>query len=113
VPPESRYYRVIGLVHMVGTGKLNDSIRPEFAPSAGNASRDGIISWSVQPTDDKSMAIIHLVAVNRKALDGILNDKRAEVRVFEIGKHGKDEIEKELKKYRKDFDLDKFRVVAR
>jgi hypothetical protein len=97
---------------MVGTGKLNDPIRPEFVPSVTNASRDGIISGSMQLTDDKSMAIVHLVAVNRKALDGILNDKRAEIRVFEIGKRGKAEIEKELKKYRKDFDLDKFRVVA-
>jgi hypothetical protein len=86
---------------MVGTGKLNDPIRPEFVPSVTNASRDGIISGSMQLTDDKSMA-----------LDGILNDKRAEIRVFEIGKRGKAEIEKELKKYRKDFDLDKFRVVA-
>jgi hypothetical protein len=83
---------------MTGTGKLNDPIRPEFVPSAATASRDGIIAWSVQQTDDKSMAIVHLVALNRKALDPILNDKRPELRVFEGGRHRKDEIEKELKK---------------
>ena len=53
-----------------------------------------------------------LVAASRKALDAIVNDKRSEIRVFEIGKHGKDTIEQELKKYKKDFDLRKFQVVA-
>jgi hypothetical protein len=66
----------------------------------------------MQLTDDKNMAILHVVATDRKALDALLNDKRAEIRVFEIGKHGKDTIEQEMKKYKKDFDLGKFRVVA-
>ena len=111
--PEARYYRLICLVHMVGSGKENDPIRPEFVPArAAAAARDGILSWSAQMTDDKSMAIVHVVAASRKALDAIVNDKRAEIRVFEIGKHGKDTIEQEMKKYKKDFDLRKFQVVA-
>ena len=60
------------------------------------------------------MAILHVVAANRKALDAILSDKRADVRVFEVGKHGKESIETELKKYKKDFSLEvTVQVVAR
>jgi hypothetical protein len=112
VAPEARYFRLICLVHLTGSGKHNDPIRPEFVPATA-AARDGILSWSVQMTDDKNMAIVHLVAADHKAFDAILNDKRPELRVFEIGKHGKDVIEAELKKYRKDFDLTQFEVVAR
>ena len=111
---EARYYRMICLVPMTGTGKRNDPVRPEFVPAAGAAaSRDGILAWSAQMTDDRKMAIVHLVATNKKAFDALVNDKRLDIRVFEVGKHGKDTIETELKKYKKDFSLEKFRVVAR
>ena len=113
VDPSLRYYRLICLVHLTGSGKHNDPVRPEFLPPAGAApSRSGILSWSMQMTDDKNMAILHLVAADRAAFDAILNDKRPEIRVFEVGKHGKDTIEQEMKKYKKDFTLDSIRVVA-
>ena len=111
-PPEARYYRLICLVHLTGSGRHGDPRRPDFVPSDGKAERNGIIAWSVQPTDDGNMAILHVVAANKKALDSILNDKRADVRVFEIGKHGKESIETELKKFKKDFSLEKFEVSA-
>ncbi len=71
-------------------------------PTAVDEKREGILSWSVEPTNDKQMAIIHIVAVRRSAFDALLNDKRPEIRAFEIGKHGREEIEGELKKYEKD-----------
>jgi hypothetical protein len=110
--PEARYYRLICLVHLTGTGKSNDPIRPEFLP-ADMGSRDGILAWRAQVTDDGKMAIVHFVAANRKAFDAILNDRRPELRVFEIGKQPGNAIEAELRKYRKDFDLSNFQVVAR
>ena len=113
VAPEARYYRVICLVHLTGSGKHKDPVRPEYVPSTMDSARAGIVSWSMQPTDDKNMAILHLVATNRKALAAILDDKRGEVRVFEVGKDRKDSIETEMRRYKKDFSLDKFRVVAR
>jgi hypothetical protein len=58
------------------------------------------------------MAIVHLVASNHSAFDAILSDKRPEIRVFEIGRHSKDTIEKELKKFKKDFSLDNFQVTV-
>ena len=47
-----------------------------------------------------------------KAFDPIFRDKRPDIKVFEIGKDKKDDIEKELKKFKKDFDLNTFQVVA-
>ena len=124
-----RYFRVIALVHFVGRGTPDDPIRPEFVPNdrgpkAGpavlspsaaakpGALRPGILGWSMLSTDDKKMANVHLVAADRGAFDALKNDKRADIRVFEIGKRGKSEIEGELKKVKKDFDLDKFQVVV-
>jgi len=111
-PPTARYCRLIVLQHFVGSGKKDDPKRPEFVP-ATLGSRDGIIAWSMLTSDDGNYALVHLVAVNRKAFDPILNDKRPDIRVFEIGRDKKDDIEKELKTFKKDFDLEKFQVVAR
>lgn len=58
------------------------------------------------------MAIVHYVAVNRKAFAGILADTRPEVRVFEIGRDDRSTIETEMKKYKKDFNLDTLKVYA-
>lgn len=76
------------------------------------AIRPGFIAWSMQFTDDKQMAIIHVVAADHDAFSQILADRRPEVRVFEIGKDSKDRIEKELRKYKKDFSLDTVEVPA-
>ena len=114
VDPAQRYHRLICLVHLTGSGKQGDEVRAEYVPAAMDAtSRAGIIAWSMQVADDGKMAIVHLVAVDRNAFAPILADKRAEIRVFEIGRDAPDAIEKELKKYKKDFTLDSIRVVAR
>ena len=55
---------------------------------------------------DGSMALVELVARDRSAFSAILADKSPNVKVFEKGKHKKDDIEKEFHKYKKDFDLD-------
>ena len=75
-------------------------------------SRAGIIAWSMQVADDGKMAILHLVAEDRNAFAPVLADKRSELRVFEIGKDTPEVIEKEMKKFKKDFTLDSLKVVA-
>jgi hypothetical protein len=112
VDPAQRYHRLICLVHLTGSGKKGDEVKAEYVPT-DVTSRAGIIAWSMQIADDGKMAIIHLVAVDRNALAPILADKRAEIRVFEIGKDTQQEIEKELRKYKADFSLDALKVVAR
>jgi hypothetical protein len=112
VDPSMRYFRVVALVHLTGAGTLADPIRPEYVPAQADATRQGIIAWSVLPTDDKKMAIVHLVAVNHHAFDQILADKRPEVKVFEVGKTPKAAIEAAFGLAKAGFDLSKFQVVA-
>src|SRR5581483_5386533 len=87
----ARYFRVIALVPLTGTGIHDDPIRPEYAPiSAGSSStlsssRSGILGWTFQITDDGKMAIVQFVAANHHAFDALLNDKRPNVRVIEAG----------------------------
>jgi hypothetical protein len=89
-------------------------MRPEYVPGPTDApSRAGIIAWSVLPTDDGTMAIIHVVAVNRKAFAAILADTRPEIRVFEIGVSSRAAIEAALQPYKANFSLDSLKVVAR
>lgn len=110
-----RYHRLICLVHLTGTGTPADPIRPEYAPDdrdPSRADRTGIVAWAFQLADDKKMAIVHFVAVDRKAFASILADSRPEIRVFEIGKDSRNAIETEMKKYKHDFDLDTLKVIA-
>ena len=111
-PSTARYNRYICLVHMTGSGKADDPRRPEYAPASAGDDRSGIIAWSMQLTDNGQMAIVHYVAVDRKAFEGLRNEKREEVRIFEIGKDKPEAIEKELRKFKKDFILDSLQVVA-
>lgn len=139
--PTQRYFRLICLVHLTGSGQKGDPVVPEYvvqgvvaaqagiqphavggapeppvqpvAPrAAAISSRPGILAWSMQLTDNKHMAIVQLVAADRHAFDAIFADKRSDIRVFEIGKDKTDDIEKELKKFKHDFDLASFQVVA-
>lgn len=61
---------MICLVHFEGWGQSGDPVRPEYVPGpADTPSRAGIIAWNMLPTtDDGTMAIIHVVAVDRGAL---------------------------------------------
>lgn len=116
VDPTARYSRAICIVKMVGAGTHEEPLRPDLVPaSAEEAAKAGIIAWSVLPGDDPKMAIVHIVAKNQKALDAITKDKkeRPDLKVFEVGKHRKTDVERELKLYRKDFNLEKFEVIAR
>jgi hypothetical protein len=124
-----RYNRLICLVHLTGSGGLSDPVRPEYVPIPGIAAaapatapsktesanssstsavvaRPGILAWSSQATDDRKMVIVHLVAADRRAFASVLADTRAEIRVFEIGVNARAEIETEMRKYKKDFNLD-------
>ena len=112
VDPTARYHRFICLVYLTGSGKKDDPQHPEYTPAAIDPGRTGIIAWSMQVTDDGKMAIVHYVAVDRKAFAPILADKRAEIRVFETGVDRPEKIEAELKKFKKDFTLDSLKVVA-
>jgi hypothetical protein len=113
VDPRNTNERVIAAVPIVGAGTPKDPKRPQYAPwppSRGQARTD-IISYRFEPSDDGRFALVEFVARDRKAFDAILKDKT--IKVFEKGKDKKEDIEKELKKFKKDFDLDKFTGVRK
>jgi hypothetical protein len=113
VDPAQRYYRLICLVHFTGSGQDGDPVRPEYVPGPSDTpKRAGIVAWSVLPTDDGTMAIVQLVAIDHHVFDTILADKRSEIKVFEIGKDTRQAIEAFLQTHRKGFSLDQLRVVA-
>jgi hypothetical protein len=114
VDPKNTYARIICVVPMVGKGTPDDPRRPQYAPwpppSATDAqSRSTILAFSQQISDDGNSAIVELVAQDRSAFQAVLNDKQ--VKVFVKGTDKKDDIEKELKKFKKDFDFNQFGVV--
>jgi hypothetical protein len=136
VDPANRYYRVIALVHLTGSGKPDDPIRPQFVPGPAEAiaqasaavaggtnenpvttaaapARAGIIAWSFQLTDDKQMAIVHIVALDHHSLDQVLSAASPDAPAFEIGKQQLAAIETSLQKYKKGFTLGSLSVVAR
>jgi len=159
-----RYYRVVCLVHLTGSGAAGDPIVPEYvgagvavaqagaaaaigratstttattngpaqnpapgpAPGAGQTStgqrpaptpaytvaRPGIIAWRMTRTDDGTMAIVHMVAVDHHAFDAVLADTRPEISVFEVGKTPTASIEAAMQSHKQGFSLANFQVVA-
>ena len=112
VDPRNMYERALCVVPMVGTGTPDDPRRPQYAPlpaAPGTPpSRDGIIAFSYQVSDDGNFALVEFVAVDRKAFKGVLADVNPNVKAFVKGQNQRADIETEFKKHKKDFSLDKF-----
>src|SRR5262249_2406796 len=102
------------IVPLVGTGKRGDPIRPAFvpAPPAPGAAPDqkGILGFTMQMCDDHKHALVEFVARDRSAFRQIMADTRPDVKVFEKGKARRGDIEAEVRKWKKDFDLDRMQV---
>jgi len=111
VDPRNTYEPAICVVSVVGTGTMKDPKRPQYAPwpPTGAKSPNGIIAFSHQVSDDGTFALVEFVARDRSAFQQILADKS--LKVFDRKKDKKDDIEKELKKYKHDFDISKFGTV--
>jgi len=111
VDARNTHERLICVVPMIGAGTPEDPRRPLYAPLPGKTPRgSGIIGYAFQASDDGRFALVEFVARDRAALKPILEDRRAEVKVFEKGTHSRTAIETELRKFQKNFDLDRFGV---
>lgn len=111
VDPRNTYHRVICVVPLVGAGTPDDPRRPKYAPAkpAAKPTETDIIAFTQVPTDDGKFAIVEFVAKSRKAFEAILADPS--VTSFEKGVHTREEIETEMRKHTRSFNLDKFGVV--
>ena len=89
---------------MTGTGSFKDPIRPLFAPTP--TAPNQVMAFSFQQSDDGKSAIVEFVARNPSDFRDIEADSR--MKCFSRLKHKKEDVEKELKKAKKDFDFSKF-----
>ncbi len=116
VDPRNSYERVIAVVPMTGSGKASDARRPMYAPAPAKpgvkASRAEILGYACIPSDDLQHAICEFVEQGRAALQPLIADSLLAGKVFEKGKTKRADLEQELRKYRKNFDLDKFPGVT-
>jgi hypothetical protein len=109
VDPANRYERVIAIVPLIGSGTHADPKRPMFTPARHDlnpASRTGIVGFTHIASDDGKFALVEFTARTRAALQPILNDKS--IQTFLKGRDKRQDIEAALKKFKKDFDWNKF-----
>jgi hypothetical protein len=113
------YPRLICIVPMIGSGTVQDPLRPLFAPSPQssgttadllNASSQ-IIAFQTVPTDDGKAGIVVFVARSYAAFGPILRDSRV-LKSFDRNRWSEDDLVRELRKYKKNFDLKMLRVGA-
>jgi hypothetical protein len=132
VAPEMLYHRVWAVVPLVGKGTMEDPKRPMFTPSrvehkaAAEAIRaentrtgkqrdpepPAILSYTMQVSDDGKSALVEFVGLTPKSLAFITESKAPGVKTFERGKATKEEVEAELKKSKKDFNLDSLNATT-
>jgi hypothetical protein len=123
VNPQNAHVRIIAVVPLIGTGTNADPIRPDYVPAPPfppglkpsklpAPDLSGIIGFHFVMSDDKKHAIAEFVAHDPSAFKQIMADRRPDVRVFEKGKAKRADIEVELKKFKKDIDLDRWIVRA-
>jgi hypothetical protein len=109
VAPANRYERVIAVVPLVGRGTRSDPKRPLYAPAPREinaVSRNGIIGFTYLTSDDGHFALVEFTALTRAGLAPILADKS--IQTFLKGKDKRQDIDVVLKRFKKDFDWDKF-----
>lgn len=109
VDPRNTYHRVVCVVPYVGSGTADDPRRPMYAPWPPAPARTEIMAYTQIPSDDGKYALVEFVALDWAAFAPIFKDKS--IAAFHKGWDKKDDIARELKKYRKDFDIEKFAAV--
>ncbi|MCI0621047.1 MAG: hypothetical protein L0387_05135 [Acidobacteria bacterium] len=120
VDSRNTHERLLCVVPMVGAGTSEDPRRPQFVPvapmpetaSEAVSSRQGILAYAFQESDDGQWALVEFVAANRQAFKEILDEAKVkpDLKTFEKGKAKRSDIEKEFRKHKKDFDLDSLGV---
>jgi len=114
VSPEMMYHRVWAVVPLIGTGRGDDPKRPMFAPSpaelaakakAKDGGRSGIISYTMQISDDGNFALVEFVGASPAELKFIVNSNAPGVKVFERGTATKAQIEAEFQRHKAGFTL--------
>ena len=115
VGSRNQHERIIAIVPFIGSGTMEDPKRPMFTPMPGTvaaSSRTDIIAFHFIPSDDGQFAIVELVARDKAAFLPILASTDSRVKVFVRGRDSLAALVLELRRHRKDFDLEKFGEVV-
>ncbi|MCX6622803.1 MAG: hypothetical protein NTY38_17405 [Acidobacteria bacterium] len=111
VDPRNMYERLVAIVPMTGAGTFNDPRRPMYAPIPGTESSKRLIGFSFMVSDDGKSALVEFVARDRSAFADILTNRQQSVaNIWQKHEATKDDVEKEFRKLRKDFDINSFGV---
>ncbi len=115
VAPEMMYHRVWAIVPLVGKGTSDDPRRPMFAPSPAekalslkNGNRSGVLSYTMQLSDDRQHALVEFVGATPADLKFIVNSGVPGVVAFERGSATKAQIEAAFQQYKLGFTLNSF-----
>ena len=108
VPPSMLYHRVWAVVPLIGEGTREDPRRPMFVPSPTEERQrakdtetrggrrkvkdPGILSYSMQVSDDGESALVEFVGLTPESLRFITEFRDPRVKVFERGKAKREEI---------------------
>lgn len=106
VDPANLHERIIAVVPMIGAGTYADPKRPLFTP-APEDKQSGIVAFSYVLSDDGKSAIVEIAARDAKALTPLLQSGRNDVLIFRKGKDRKEDIERELKRFKSDLTLNR------
>lgn len=128
VDPRNSYERILVVLPLVGTGTVEDPVRPMFIPppapaaastpavdgsSSGSlsidpTSRTGILGYTYVLSDDGKFALTEIVMRDRAGFQPIL--AAPAIKAFIKGVHTRADAEAEFKKFKKDFDISTFGV---
>jgi hypothetical protein len=89
------------VVPLEGRGTGDDPVRPALRVPAG-------VAWRWIPSDDGRLAIVEVAAPSMRMLAPLRGDSRPGVQVFERGRDSRADVEREIRKIRKDFSLERF-----
>lgn len=89
------------VVPLEGRGTGDDPVRPALRVPAG-------VGWRWIPSDDGRLAIVEVTAPSARMLAPLRGDSRPGVQVFERGRNSREDVEREIRKIRKDFSLERF-----
>lgn len=106
VDPRQRYERLVCIVPMVGAGTAEDPVRPMYMPAGPGEGK--FLAVNYVASDDGKWALVEFVAADRVVFTEILADGDVRVKRFEKGKARRGDVEREFRKFRKEFDLRNF-----
>ena len=116
VDPRFTHHRVLCVLPLAGSGAEGDPRRPDHIPAKLEQSHPdatGILAFAYELSDDGNWALAEIVALDRKSLEPLLNDRRPGVWAAEKGRVSKQEIEAVFRRYKKSIDLDHFGALVR